>query len=434
MKQHLSILVFIAIVVCSCADVGTPPPIVEPSGEDRFLIDPRIGFTGSHVGSNDEATDRRFELAWRDFLSGSHAEARRRLDELRTKQPLYLPALLAQSALEIRDGNAAGARALIEQALAEQPGYTAAEVYAAEVSLREQQTRRAYEIYRAVAKREGVPPPVRERAAELEQRLFEELFASARTAPDKEAIRLLREALTITPGSQAARTLLVEKLIAERAFDEARRALDPLLTSDPDRAEVQQALAEIDAGRGRYEEAIARYERLARRDSRFRNRLEDLKRNWIASNMPPQFQAALEATTITRADFAVLLYWKVSSIRFAQNVGAPPIAVDIDVPGREELIRAIALGIFPVDPVTRRVYPSSPVTAGNAARLAARVLLARAACARQATADTSEASRAQKILASCRVSDPSAGQAPDAPIGGRATASLLEQMERAIGQ
>lgn len=413
--------------------------MVEPSGDDRFLIDPRIGFTGSTVGSalrsNVEAVDRRFEVAWRHVLSGSHAEARRRLGDLRAKQPSYLPALLAQGALEIREGNTAGARTLIEQALEEQPDYTAAEVYSAEIALREQQTRRAFDIYRAVARRDGVPPPVRERAAELEQRLFDELFAAARTAPGKEAIRLLREALTIVPGATAARMLLVEKLIAERAFDEARRALDPLVSSDPDRADVQQALAEIDAGRGRNEEAIARYERLARRDPRFRNRLEDLKRDWIASNMPPQFQAALEASTITRADFAVLLYWKVSSIRFAQNVGAPPIAVDIDVPGREELIRAIALGIFPVDPVTRRVYPSSPVAAGNAARLAARLLLSRgAACAREAAADPSDATRAQKILASCKVADPSAGQPPDASISGRAAASLLEQMEHAIGQ
>ena len=43
------------------------------------------------------------------------------------------------------------------------------------------------------------------------------------------------------------------------------------------------------------------------------------------------------------------------SIRFAQNVPTPPIAIDIaDIPGRDEVIRAMALGIYPVDPVTRR--------------------------------------------------------------------------------
>src|SRR5437762_8009107 len=99
--------------------------------------------------------------------------------------------------------------------------------------------------------------------------------------------------------------------------------------------------------------------------------------------MPPQFQRAAETEELTRADFAVLLYWKVASIRFAQNLGTPPIAVDIfDVLGREEIIRAIALGILQVDPVTRRVGPNTPLTASALTRIAARVLNVRgAACA-----------------------------------------------------
>ncbi|HET7710952.1 MAG TPA: tetratricopeptide repeat protein, partial [Thermoanaerobaculia bacterium] len=333
MKKSSVSFVALLILLCSCADMATPPPAVTPTGDDRYLIDPRIGF----AGTASDAVGRRFDAAWRHLQSGNLSEARRRLADLRAKQPSYLPAQLAQGALELKEGNRDAAAATVEAVLTQQPEYTAAEVYAAEIALGMGQTRKALQLYQKIARRAEVPEIVRERTAELERRLFDELFSAARTAPPAEAIRLLREALAITPAAPAARLLLVEKLIETRSFDEARRALEPLIASDPDRSEVQQALAEIDVGRRRDEEAIARYERLARRDPRFRSRLDELKQEWIASNMPPQFQMALESTAITRADFAVLLYWKVSSVRFAQNIGAPFIAVDIDVPGREEL-------------------------------------------------------------------------------------------------
>ena len=104
--------------------------------------------------------------------------------------------------------------------------------------------------------------------------------------------------------------------------------------------------------------------------------------------MPPQFQNALATNALTRGDFAVLTYWLVPAVRFAQNVGTPPIAIDLsDVPGREEIVRAIALGLLQVDPVTRRVGPSIPVNEAQLERLAGRVLLLRGAtCARNVPA------------------------------------------------
>src|SRR5260370_27923503 len=93
--------------------------------------------------------------------------------------------------------------------------------------------------------------------------------------------------------------------------------------------------------------------------------------------MQQQYRRALESDSITRYDFADLLYWKVSSVRFAQNLGTPPIAIDIaEEPGREELIRAITIGVLNVDPVTRRVGPNAPVNVGGLTHLGARLLAA----------------------------------------------------------
>jgi hypothetical protein len=205
--------------------------------------------------------------------------------------------------------------------------------------------------------------------------------------------------------------------------------LDPVLAAgDADRPEVQEALAEIDISHGRFESAIARYERLAKRDRRFAARLDEIKQQYAEANMPPQFRRAIESESITRGDLAVLMYWKVASVRFASNISAPPIATDIgETPGRDEIVRAMALGIYQVDSVTRRVGPYSAVNSGALTRIAARLLALRgAACARAAGSDP------QKVLAACAIVDPVLGAGSDAPVTGRVAAGVMEQVDRAL--
>ena len=211
--------------------------------------------------------------------------------------------------------------------------------------------------------------------------------------------------MTINPTASAARVLLVQKLVGQHKYDEARTELEPLLsTAEVDRNEIQEALAEIDISKGRYEAAIAR--------------------QYAEANMPPQFRRAIESESITRGDLAVLMYWKVASVRFASNIAAPPIAIDIgETPGRDEIVRAIALGIYQVDPVTRQVNPYAPVSPLSLARAAARALAVRgASCARTAGSDP------ESILAACRVSDPLPTGA-DVPVSGRMASAMLEQVD-----
>ena len=143
--------------------------------------------------------------------------------------------------------------------------------------------------------------------------------------------------------------------------------------------------------------------------------------------MPPQYRRAIESPAITRADLAILMYWDVMSIRFAQNLGAPPIATDIgEMPGRDEVIRAIALGIYTVDPVTRRVGPHGAVTNASLARIAARVLMLRGApCAKGVGSDP------QKVLAACRIDDPSLAS-PDVPASGRDAERVMDAVDKVL--
>ena len=428
MKRTFFLLV--ALFAFACGGTNVPPPVAAPeeapAGEARNLIDPRIGFEPATA----PAIAKRFDAAWRSFLDGDLATARKRFEEIRAKDVNYLPARLAEAAIDIREQKLDAANPIVDRMLARVPNWTAAQVYAAEVALAENHLRRAYELYGSAVSHPDAPDVARKRYAEVQQRLFDDLVSRAQTAQGAEALRLLGEAMTINPSAYTPRILLVQKLVAGKSFDEARRMLDPILsTKDVDRVEVQEALAEIDAGQGRLQEAIVRYERLVRREPRDQKRVEELKELFAAENMPPQYRRAMENAAITRADFAVLLYWKLVSVRFAQNLPAPPIAIDVsEVPGRDEVIRAIALGIYQVDPVTRRVNPNGILTSAQLARLGARVLARFGApCVKQAATNDAE-----RILAACGVTDPVLGLPPEASVDGKTAAMLLQQIDAAI--
>lgn len=423
------LLIAAATLLAACNPAKAPAPAPQLSVGERYLVDPRIG-----VPAAPPNLDAKFDLAWRSIVTDDRLEATRALVAIVKKNPGYLPAQLAPVVFLIRDKQLDRARVLVDSLLDKFPQYTAAEIYRAEIAIAAGETQRAYDLYRAIAAEPGAPEIVRERIVELQRSIFDGLVAGAHSAGEAEAIRMLRAALDIDPTAVPARIELAQKLVAARAFDDARKVLDPLLTGgDADRDEVQAALAEIEVGHGRYQEAIVRYERLAHRDSRFTARLEQIKEDYAAANMPLQVQRALETESITRADLAVLMYWKIVSIRFASNVPSPPIAVDVDVLGRDELVRAIALGLYVVDPVTRRVGSATTVNSTSLTRIAARVLLLRGAnCSRQATSDPSDFGRAQKVLAACNVSDPLLTLGADAPVSGRAAAKVVEEIDRAL--
>jgi thioredoxin-like negative regulator of GroEL len=420
--KRTTILLFIAALwLAACGGTAPPPPVVTPEGADRFLIDPRTGSSPLPP-----AVESKFEAAYRFALAGNESEAARRIAEIRQRSGNFESLDLLEALIDIRAGRNEIARQKIGRVQQHDPENLVARVYEAELALRERETRIAYDLYRQIAALPNAPATATERLRDLEGTLFNELYAAAQSAPDAEAIRLLREALAFNPGAVEPRVLLAQKLIAQRSFDDARRELEPLLNTAADRPDVQEILAEVDVGRGRYQEAIVRYDRLARRtrEPRYEHRLEQIKAEWSAANMPAHYRAALDSEAVTRNDFAILLYWTVPSVRFAQNLSSPSIAVDIeDVSGREEIIRAIALGLYDVDPVTRRVSPYRTVPASRLSSYLGRVLTLRGAQCAKGT---------PSVLAACSVEDPLATFAPDAAVPGRDVVRYLEQVAKKL--
>jgi len=395
------------------------------------LIDPRTRATALPRVSD------KFDKAWQNFTDGRLDDAERGFNEILARTPTYGPASLGIAAVSMERGDLDRAQALIEavRAVGSAP---ASGVYAAELAYLRRDLEGAFTLYtRGVAELQGAEAAgTKIRLEALRKELFDSRLAVARSeSSDEQAVRALRSALTLEQDSKTARTLLVQRLIELKRFDEARRELDPLMTgvgSDAD--EIQQSLAEIDAGKGRYQEAINRYEKLTRRSPSpaFNARLNELKQQWTDSNMPRHYQVAMESQSINRADLAVLIYWKLSSVRFAQKLAEPPIAIDTDVAGRDELIRALALRLLPVDAVTRRVEPFRIVTGSNFLRMAARLLSLRGTpvCAGTVT-DDGDAARASKLLAACGIAT-SEVRDGDPAVTGRAAAKILERIDRRL--
>jgi hypothetical protein len=151
--------------------------------------------------------------------------------------------------------------------------------------------------------------------------------------------------------------------------------------------------------------------------------------------MPPQFTRARDAAELTRADLAVLAFWQVKPVRFAQNLSTPPIAVDLgDVSGRDEIIRSIALGLYDVDPITRRVSPGRVVTTSAFTRFTARLLNALGAPCAKTPQDGGETARALRTLTACGITDAILTAEGEAAMSGRDAARILEQADRVLSR
>jgi tetratricopeptide (TPR) repeat protein len=429
MKTTLAIAI-LALLTAACA---TTPPVPPPSPSARFgtlTVDPRLGYTGP----SDAGAVRRFDAAMHDLLAGRTAMAKEKLQAASA----HPPARLALAALAIEEGDLDTAGRLLA-ALPESAGWTSAAFYRARLLEARGESEPALLAYRALSASPSAPAVAAERMAGLETRLFEEAYQQAQATRGEAAIRHLRRALSFRPDSSAARLHLAQALLENGDLAQARMELDPLLrTAQGEDPAVQATLAEIDAGRKRFEEAISRYERIVARDSnpRYRTRLDEIKREFALSNMPPRYRTAAASPALTRAELATLVYWNVNTVRFGRPSADTPIAIDIaNVEGREELIRAIAWGIWSVDPVTRRVDPGRVVTGQNAARALYRVLTLSGLppCAASSIPDPERGDVPVAALRACGVDVTSIRTAPDAPVSGRWAVAALDQIEKILG-
>ncbi|MEO8216313.1 MAG: tetratricopeptide repeat protein [Acidobacteriota bacterium] len=427
-----SVLVLFAV---ACGTTTAPAPATVPASPSDGLIDPRT----DSVAPLPSAYGKRFESAWRNLQSGNFEVAYEGFSNVLRKYPQYTPAILGQAAVNVQRQEFDEATAKVADVLASQPENFAALYYRAEIEYRRGENQAALQHFQSLAGQDQYQSLVQERITALRSKLFNDLYAKAtREANAAEAAETLRQALALQPEATAARLLLVQKLIETSRFDDARRQIEPLLhaSDTASKPDVLEALARIDIGKSRYQEAITRYEQLARTyPGRYDQQLADVKQRWVEMNLPPQYQTALASKAITRTDLAVLVFWDLPMVRFASNLPEPPIAVDIPtVMGREEFVRALSLGLFTVDSVTRRAYPDRPLSSSSFLRIATRLMTLRGApaCAGGAVGDT-DAARSVSVLTSCGIPLGGLNASTDIPLTGRQASAILEGIRRKLG-
>lgn len=430
--RFFAIPLFLSLLIAAGCTTTARGPLRPMSEQSQFLVDPRLGFESTPSRSD----LRRFERAWSAFRRGDLETAERGFQDLLRRDPDYGPAMLGLAAVALEGGQIDRAESMIAQVSAEAPeSYLAARIYEAELAWARHDPERAYSLYRELTRDPQAPTLSLRRLESIRVEALQELLAAARgTRATGQRREILQRALSIDPQSFDARLFLVHSLIEDRRFDDARSEIQPLLDRHASRDAVQAALAEIDVGKGRYQEAIQRYERLVRTSGgrEWESRLEQVKTLWHEANLPDRYRSALESAAVTRTELAILSYWKVPAVRFARNLGQPPIAVDVaDVEGREELVRALALGLFPVDRLTRRAEPSRPVTAARLLEVAAAIL--ELAPQRRCESAPGEPQSPVEMLRSCGISVDSLAAEPNRFVSGRTAAALLQQIARVHG-
>jgi len=321
----------------------------------------------------------RIESAWRAFLDESDVTgATETAVDLLGVDPGFHPALVLAAQVDFASGDD---RQVIDRLLPvgdALPGYSASQLLLGRAAERLGDVPLAYAAFRAVAtrnplalKRTGELHP---RALEIVSNRLQEALRQGEVVRAEEQLSMLREwapsetttlegirAVAMARGDLRAELAATQELASRRPDDQAlleRRAELELTVGDPGQGlQIVQELAARHPG-----------------DPRWAERLDAAKFRWRLTQLPRSVQEVAASPELTKADFALLLYWLVPDVR-NNRPAAGRIATDVlDHPYREEIVRVANLGLLEIDPTLHRFFPSSPVRRSLALRTLIRML------------------------------------------------------------
>lgn len=353
----------ILLLAVSCATPPKPPP-----PRDRFPLDPREGASGAFPPDAQEG--------WKSLLAGDAVGARAEFDVARRQEPGSQPVRIGEIEALVAAGALPEARAACAEAMpGSGPGDATLPLLVAcgEAEARSGQPIAAYELYRPAAARASERAGITARAADLRTQARDQGGKEAQEASlrkDWAAARLAAgRAIEIEPESAAAREAAGD---VERQAGDGAAALErygEALQRDPSNRQLQGKIARLAAERGDWASAIPALERLAAEDPSFEAEAEEARLSFRLSNWPEPERAAARATRLTRGDAARLVWWMVPAVRQVR-LSAGIIASDIvDRGDREQIARAVGLGLLDVDRETHRARPDAVLTFSAAARL-----------------------------------------------------------------
>jgi hypothetical protein len=434
------LLAALALIGCPGA---TPPPRPGPIPESEagaalrreriYLIDPFEGFSGTTDAARRESIERAHE----DVVAvGSIDAAGRAAADILALTPSFSPAQVLAAQVDFVRGQD---RAVVERLLPvgdQQPNYTASQLLLARAAERQGDVPLAYAAFRAIATRSSL---AFSRTGELHSKALTVVGDRLREAVDgkhpDDAQRQLDLLISWAPNEdvtyEGAREIAVSKndkraeLVAVRGLLAKHPADVPLLER---RADLE--LDEGDSGTGL--KIIQDLADKHPRDAALASRLASAKFRWSLSLLPKEVRQLVPKAELTKADYAVLLYWLCPQIRYSRP-GTGRIATDLlDQPRHEEMVRIVNLGLMEVDSTLHHFGPTQPMRRGAAVRVLDRLLTnfaAQTRCVKDAVAQQAACGAA----VGCGVSDE--GEACDAPdtLTGEEAIDLIRRALEVLG-
>jgi len=367
-----------AALIAGCASKGPPPPSGPRIDRDdvAYLVAPSTGFPATASPDLLRKVDAAFESK---LLQGDLTAAVGIADAVLAVDPELAPAevLRGQARLVARD--LAAARATLDDVIRRYPDYTAAALAAAHAADLDADPAAAYALFRRFTR---ASPAALDRAGELHQAAVSAVAAQVEDAVGKGRLDEARQSLATleewAPGEQA--TLEAALGLARAAGDKAAElsAVRGLLASARSGDEVLfERRGELELEAGQPSAAIEIFQELQRRhpnEPRHADQVSLAKFRWRVQNLPTDVRRLVDTPELTRAEFAVLVYWLVPGVR-AAVVSSPHIASDIlDHPHRQEMMRVANLQLLDLDETLRRFNPDWAVRRSQALKALERVL------------------------------------------------------------
>ena len=415
------------VLLLLSASCATGPRAAAP--RDAFPLDPREGLAGPFPGG--------VETGWQALLSGDAARARAEFlrgegpEQNRAARVGVIEALVEERSLP-------EALALCGKTLSVGEPTAPLLVACGEAHARSGQALSAWELYRRALARAGGRPGLEARGAELRSQAREALRGEAQEAAGRKDWKAAREkagrAVEIDPASAPARETAgdVELAAGDRAAALARyrEALD---LARGDRA-LREKVAKLALQMSDYATAIPVLDALAAEDPRFAAQAEDARFAFRVANWPAAERTAARADRLTRGDAARLVWWMVPEVRGAKVTSAVIASDVVGRPDRQEIAKAVSLGLLEMDQDTHSARPDDPLTFSAAARLYLRVLgLLRPRetleCLGGQPAERISGGEAIRIARDCRI----LGEKDAPPVGGPAFIRALDRVRALAG-
>jgi len=377
--RRLLVLPVILALLGACGSAPGPAPSPEAPRrpqlqpfavqEQPFLVDPLTGYPRQ---ADPERQDR-IQAAHRALLTASDREgAVETAAELLEEDAGFAPAQVLLAQVELGEGSFAKAVERLLPVSDEMPQYVASQLVLGRAAEHAGDIPLAYSAYREIAPRNqrafqkvGELHP---RALEIVSNRLQEALRLSRWDEAENHLSLLRtwapseartlegaRALAVSRGDRVAELAAVKELAAQKPGE--RSLIER-------RAELELAVGDPGAGLQIIQNLAAENPR----DPALAEKLAAAKFRWRMSLLPKDVQDVASKTDLTKADFAVLLYWLVPNVRYGRP-SAGRIATDVlEHPHQEEIVRVVNLGLMDVDQTLHRFSPGAPARRSTALR------------------------------------------------------------------